>query len=130
MGERTLKDEARLYYVPYILGNTPEAHRLSRSIYHKFGIISVICDSRRSFFDVFDLTSRTVTLSSTDSSRLIAEQLVSLAAQTRYTLPLIIPASDELRKVVSDERGTLERSFVICEADTLFNSSPLADILR
>lgn len=127
MSESTFKDEARLYYVPYILGNTPEAHKLSRRIYRKFGIISVICDSRRSVFDLFDLSSRTVVLSSTDSPRLIAEQLLSLASQTRYTLPLIISVSHEFEQAIAYEREILERSFVICEVDTLFDTSPLAD---
>ena len=47
MSDKTLKNEARNYYVPYLLGNSKKAHGLSLRIYKKFGIISVICDSRR-----------------------------------------------------------------------------------
>lgn len=130
MVDRTLKEEARLYFVPYILGNTRAAHKLAYRIYRKFGIISVICDRRRSLCDLFDPTSRPVVLSSTDSPRLIAEQLVELTRQTQYTLPLIIPVCEEYERMAQSERATLEHSFVICDAQTLFERSPLADIPR
>ena len=123
MSDKTLKNEARNYYVPYLLGNSKKAHGLSLRIYKKFGIISVICDSRRSFWDILDPTSMTALLAPTDSSRLISEQLLSLTDETFGSLPLLIPMSEEYARSISCERETLERRFIICDADELFSSS-------
>ncbi len=126
MSDNTLKNEARNYFVPYLLGNSKKAHGLSLRIYKKFGIVSVICDSRRSFWDILDPTSMTAVLVSTDSSRLVAEQLISLTDETYGALPLLIPISNEYANAISCERETLERRFIICEPDELFSpSSPI-----
>ncbi len=130
MSDRTLRDEARLYFVPYILGNSRAAHRLAAKIHRKFGIISVICDDRRSVLDLLDLTSRTVVLSATDSSRLLAEQLISLAQQNCCTLPLLIPTDGKYASTIQAEREMLERTFVFADADRLFESSPLMKIAK
>ncbi len=130
MSDRTLRDEARLYFVPYILGNNSAAHRLASRIFRRFGIVSLICDDHRSALDLIDMSSRTIVLTSTDSPRLIAEQLLSLAAQSSYTLPLIIPTDDRYASVAKSERELLERTFILADADSLFESSPLANILK
>lgn len=130
MSDKTLRDEAKLYFVPYILGNNSAAHKLASRILRKFGIVSLICDDHRSALDLIDMSSRTVVLTPTDSPRLIAEQLISLAAQSSYTLPLIIPADDRYAKAVESEREMLEHTFIITDADRLFKSSPLTNTLK
>ena len=126
MSDKALKNEARNYFVPYLLGNCKRSHGLSLRIYKKFGIISVVCDSRRSFWDILDPTSMTAVLAPTDSARLIAEQLLSLTDETFGTLPLLIPMSDEYADAVLRERETLEKRFIICKPDELFSpSSPI-----
>lgn len=130
MSDKTLRDEAKLYFVPYILGNNSAAHKLASRILRKFGIVSLICDDHRSALDLIDMSSRTVVLTHTDSSRLIAEQLISLAAQSSYTLPLIIPTDDRYAKAIESERELLERTFIITDADRIFKSSPLTNTLK
>lgn len=130
MSGRTLREEARLYFVPYILGNNSAAHKLASRILRKFGIVSLICDDRRSALDLIDMSSRTVVLTPTDSPRLIAEQLIALAAQSSYTLPLIITTDDRYTKAVKSEQELLERTFIITDADSLFESSPLTNTLK
>ncbi|MBP3369154.1 MAG: hypothetical protein J6L85_00245 [Clostridia bacterium] len=128
MSDRTIRDEARLYFVPYILGNNPTAHKLAARIFRKFGIVSLICDDHRSARDLIDMSSKTLMLTPTDSPRLLAEQLISLAAQNKYTLPIIISTDERFQSMLDRERELLEHTFVFADADSLFDSSPLVNI--
>ena len=130
MANKTLGSEARLYFVPYILGNSRAAHRLSSKIYRRFGIVSVICDDRRSPLDLLDISSRSLVLTQTDNARLLREQLIWLATQNAYTLPILIPATDRYAKMLECERERLEACFVISDENDIFSSSPLSSLLK
>lgn len=128
MSDRQARENAREYYVPYILGNTALSHRIAARIFCKYGIVSLICDDKRSPLCALDIACRYLHLASSDEPRIIADQLLSLCEQQPYTLPIIIPASQKYEKAVMAERETLEHKFVIADKATLFSSSPLADI--
>ena len=130
MSNKILSDDARLYFVPYILGNSSASHKLSAQIYRRFGIVSVICGERRPLLDLFDFTCRSIELTNTDSSRRICEELVWLASQGEYTLPILIPTSDKYSKILNSERERLEEHFVISSPEELFVSSPLSSMLK
>lgn len=128
MSDRQARENAREYFVPYILGNTPTSHRIAARIFCKYGIVSLICDEKSSPLCALDPTCRYLHLSPSDEPRIIAEQLLSLCEQQQYVLPIIIPVVPKYHKAVEAERDTLEHKFVIADKDTLFSSSPLADI--
>lgn len=130
MKDRAIREEARNYFVPYILGNNLSAHKLSMRLYKRFGIVSLICDCRHSFFDIFDPSSRALILTSTESSRLVAEQLLSLAAQSDYTLPLIVCLDQKYSQMINGQRDLLEHSFVISDEESILKSSPISDVLK
>ena len=47
MSDRVSAESARSYFLPFILGNEGRSHGLSQRIFNKYGIVSLICDSRR-----------------------------------------------------------------------------------
>ena len=128
MSNRQARENAREYFVPYLLGNTPLSHRIAARIFYKYGIVSLICDEGRSPLCALDIACRYLPLSPSSEPRIIAEQLLSLCEQQPYTLPIIIPVSPKYEKAVKSERAALEHKFVIADKATLFSSSPLADI--
>ena len=130
MANKIVDSEARLYFVPYILGNSRASHKLSSKIYRRFGIVSFICDDRRSLLDLFDISSRSVMLTRTDSTRLICEQLVWLASQGSYTLPILISNDPRYNEIMQRENETLEAHFVISKKEDVFLTSPLASLLK
>ena len=130
MSIRSVGDEARLYFVPYILGNSRHSHKICAKIYKRFGIVSLICDERRSLLDLFDLSSRSIELTDTDSPRLVSEELIWLATQNDYVLPRLIPVSEKYQKMIECERERLESCFVISSEQEIFTSSPLASLVK
>ncbi|MBP3315636.1 MAG: hypothetical protein J6M03_07410 [Clostridia bacterium] len=130
MSDRVSAESARSYFLPFILGNGGRSHGLSQRIFNKYGIVSLICDSRRHALDFLDFSSRSIRLCPTDSPRLLCEQLMALAEQSPYMLPLIIPITDEYARMTNAVRDVLETRFIISSPDELFTLSPLASIKR
>ena len=130
MSDRVSAESARSYFLPFILGNGGRSHGLSQRIFNKYGIVSLICDSRRHALDFLDFSSRSIRLCPTDSPRLLCEQLMALAEQSPYMLPLIIPMSEEYARMTNAVRDALETRFIISSPDELFTLSPLASIKR
>lgn len=130
MSDRVSAESARSYFLPFILGNEGRSHGLSQRIFNKYGIVSLICDSRRHALDFLDFSSRSIRLCPTDSPRLFCEQLIALAEQSPYMLPLIIPVTDEYARMTNAVRDVLETRFIISSPDELFTLSPLASIKR
>jgi hypothetical protein len=128
MSDRVMRDNARLYFLPFIIGNGKQAHRLSRKIFHKYGIVSLICGERRTLSDLLDYSCRFLRLCPSDSPRLLCEQLIALSEQSPYTLPIAIPANTRYETMINEARELLEQKFVISSEKELFVSSPLANI--
>lgn len=130
MSDRVSAESARSYFLPFILGNTKQAHGLSMRIFNKYGIVSLICDSRRHALDFLDFSSKSLRICRTDSPRLLCEQLIALAEQSSYTLPIVIPVGEEYARMIEREREMIEKRFIISSAEELFTRSPLASIKR
>ena len=128
MKDRQARESAREYFVPYILGGSAHAHAIAAQIYFRYGIVSLVCDQHPSPIGSLDPFCRYVRLSPASDSSLIAEQLLALCAQQSYTLPIIIPVSKYYEDLAEAERERLEHKFVISSKETLFSSSPLANI--
>ena len=125
MDKSGIKKEARLYFMPFILGDGREAHRLSQKIYRKYGITCFILDSKMTALSIFDFSSRFLRLTDTQSDELIAKEITPLAKQEPYTLPILIPCSAEYRRLVESKREIFESTFVLSSKDTVLTSSPL-----
>ena len=130
MDKSSIRKEARLYFMPFILGDGREAHRLSQKIYRKYGITCFILDSKMTALSIFDFSSRFLRLTDTQSDELIAKEITHLAKQEPYTLPILIPCSKKYCEFAERSRDILETTFVLSSADTALSSSPLCIIPR
>lgn len=128
MDKRSIREDASLYFLPIILGNDRPSHSLSMRIFLKYGISSILLDEKHSVLDAIDFSSRSELLSHFDSSALLCEQLIALAEQRPYTLPILIPCSEEYKKAVEEQKESLESFFVISTPETVLLSSPLTAI--
>ena len=128
MDKTELRKEARLYFIPFLLGNNEASHKLSKKIYQKYKIICYILDTKSKLTDIFDFSSKVLKVTETKSSLLTASELIYLAEQTPYTLPLLIPCDAEYEKLVNEQRELLESIFIISSKEALLNDSPLSVI--
>lgn len=127
MKDRTLRKEARLYFVPVLLGSNRLSHRISRKLFRKYGITSLILDERSSLRDVFSLTSRFVRVYSKESELLCGE-ICKIGEEQPYTLPILVSASPRFDRLTEEFGAVLESLFILRSPDELFSSSPLCDI--
>ena len=125
MDRSLLREEARLYFVPIMLGDNRESHRISRKIFRKYGISSFILDSKRTFADLFDFSCRFVKLSSENAFPLLFTQLVDITSEMPSTLMILIPCSSEYESFTELYRDELEAFFVISDKELIFTASPL-----
>ena len=128
MKNKSVRDEAKLYFIPFLLGDSRRSRALSARIFRKFGVSCLILDKKRSLLDLFDLSSCFYKLFSDDSA-LLCEQLIPLATAEPYTLPLLIPTDERYELAVSEQRELLEKYFIILDAGQVFTDSPMARIL-
>ena len=127
MTEET-KDLLRQGVVPIILGNDRDAHRLSARLYRTFGIPSILCGTRRTVWDFFDPTSAFRRISPTASSRLVAEELMDLAADCEDCFLLLIPLREPQRALIREQETLLETKFVFRTPEALWDEPLLRGI--
>ena len=125
MDKLSIQKEARTYFVPFLLGNNSVSHKLSKKIYRKYKITCFILDNKKHASDILDFSSRTLTLPYVKNNSITIEQLIYLAKQTPYTLPLLIPCNQKYGKLIETNREILESTFVLVNKDSIFTDSPL-----
>ena len=127
MDKKELREDAKTYFVPIILGSNSKAHALSSKIFRKYKISPVVADTKRSFWSFTDPFSSFLPLAS-KNSELVLEQLSAFVCGESYILPILIPCSDEYEALIENIKPQLERVFIICTADGVFTSSPMSII--
>ncbi len=127
--EKSLKNDARLYFCPFILGNGTSAHALSAKIFFKCGVSSLILSEHFSVYDVIDPSSMRIPLVASNEPDILCEELISLASRETHTLPLLFPCNEKYISLVEQRREKLEEYFIICEPNEVFLSSPLAKLI-
>ena len=127
MKKSAVFEEARSYFLPVLLGSNRLSHKISRRIYGKYRISSLTLDTHRGWRDLCDISSRFIPLCSKEP-QLLGLQLRQLAESQTYTLPLLIATDGEYEALVDKISDGLESSYIICDPNTLFTSSPLANI--
>ena len=125
MDKTELQEEAKIYFVPFLLGSNSASRKLARKIYSRYKIVSYILDKKRTVSDVFSLSSRFLMLSKPKNTTLTVIELVYLTEQSPYTLPILIPCSEEYERLINENKETLETSFVISSIQSILDSSPL-----
>ena len=128
MKKESIKRDAALYFLPFILGSSPSSRKMARRVLRKYGIVPLVLDEKPTLCDLLALSFRFLPCLSKDEPRLMCEQLVALAEQEPAALPILIPASPEYERAVTENRALLEKHFVISSPEELFARSPLADI--
>ena len=123
-----LAQHAKSYFLPLILGNTPEARRLSAKLFRTFGIKSFLLDKKGSWRNLLSASHYFIALTPSDCSRLICEQLTDCAKQHPATLPILVPMTDEYRAALKENCEELERCFIIREPATLLTEPPLGKL--
>ena len=125
MDKSEIREEARLYFVPFFLGDNSLSHKLSNKIYVKHKIVSYILDTKKSIIDFLDFTSVFWLLYHTQEDGTILTQLKYLSKQFPYTLPILIPCTKEYTELVERNKDFLEAYFIISNPDDIIHSSPL-----
>ena len=125
MNKAEIREEAQLYFVPFFLGSNSTSHKLSKKIYRKYKITSYITDTKKTTSDFLDFTNIFWLLHHTMEDSIVVTQLIYLAEQTPYTLPLLIPCTPKYTELVERNRQLLESYFVILNHQDLLSNSPL-----
>ena len=125
MDPKSIREDAKLYFLPVILGGGSSARRIASRIYRKYGSVSYILSDKSSPADVFSLTYRHISLPKGAHSELVAEVLISLCGQNPNTLPILIPTSAEYADLCEDMRDLLEAYFVFSDPVSILTDSPL-----
>lgn len=127
MKDRALLREARLYFMPLLLGSNRLSHRLCAATFNRYGIVSLILDTKRSPRDLVSVSSHFWLLSSADS-QLIRDEIISLCGQYPDALPILVPTSDEYRAIVESAADELERYMIIRSPEELLSSPPIGNM--
>lgn len=129
MEQKSIKQQAKNYFLPFILGNCNDSRRLASRVFRQCGITSFVLDFKRSPINIFGFSYYFVELTATKSDRLLCEQLIDLAHQNPSVLPILVPASASYQRTIEENRELLERYFIISEPQRLLIDSPLASII-
>ncbi len=113
MTERQCKQILREDIQPVILGNSLSAHRLSLSLYARYGLSSLLCASRRSLLDALDPFAYFLPLVTDTEPRLLWEQLRDLSARYEGTLLLLIPSTPQELSRLGAYADALEEDFLL-----------------
>ncbi len=128
MDKTEIREEARVYFIPFLLGNNSAAHRLARKIHRKYKITCYILDTKISFADIISTSSKFIKLTDTKSNAVRVEELLYLAKQTPYTLPILVPCTTDYEDFIDTMHEALESSFVISSMKDVLSASPLSVI--
>lgn len=129
MDKAFIKDEARFYFVPLLLGNNQASRTLAKNIFKRYHIKSFILDEKKSFSDVFSLSSEFLTLYETDDE-LTVFQLLELAKELPSSMPILIPCSEKYARFLKDYSDALEANFIISSEELALTGSPLKIIFE
>lgn len=114
--------------IPVILGDNLRAHLLALKIFFSFGVVSYVCDVKRSPLSFIDPCTRHFPLFSKSRGGVVLESLAYLSSSPDYLL-LLVSCDKELDAVIEQNRDHIEAGFIITDKEALFTSSPLSRLL-
>ena len=119
------KDMLRASVIPVLLGDCSAAHLMAFRIYHRCGIISYICDEKRSLVNYLNPFSRFFHLVSLTEQRTALDTLEYLSSNRDY-LPIILPCNEFFQSFVEQNRDFLETRFIISDKASFFTQKPMS----
>ena len=119
------KDILRASVIPVLLGSSDEAFRLSWKIYFRSGIISYVCDERRSFSQMLNPFVHFFELGARSEPDILLESLAYFASERDY-LPIIVPCNEFYRDFTKQYRDSLETKFIISDSKRFFEEKPMS----
>ena len=122
------KNMLRESLIPVLVGDCPRAHLLAARIYFRTGIVSYVCDEKRSPLSFIDPFSKYFPLFSRSHGGVALDSLKYAASCPDY-LPLLVICDNALSDFVEKYRDALEASFIIADRKTLFDVPPLSELL-
>ena len=122
------KNLLRESLIPVLLGDNLKTPLLAMRIYLTCGVVSYICDTKKSLFNALDPFSRSFPLFSSNIDAVALKSLAYAASNTDY-LPMLIICDDKLLPFINDNREFIESRFIISNRSSLFSSSPLSKLL-
>lgn len=125
MKKAFIREEARCYFIPFLLGDNSTSHHLSKRIFRKYGIISLILDTKGSFADIWDFSCKFIKLSPSDNQSLTLLQLIDISREFPTAMPILIPCSKEYETFTQLFEKELESVFALSSKELLFETSPL-----
>ncbi len=123
MTQRQNKKLLRKGVLPVILGNDLGAHRLCLRIRILYGLPSLLCAPKPSFFDRCNPFAVHYPLMETDLP-LLRLQLTELAARYDGCLLILIGQSPQSRAQLRALREELESAFILATPDDLWDKLP------
>ena len=125
MDVSSVRKDARNYFQPILLGNNKTSRRLSRKIFRKHGIRSLILDEKTSLANLCLFSHRFVRIAPTNDASITLMQLAELSTQLQDMLPILIPCSEKYERDIEIYRSELETVFVLSTPQDILWESPL-----
>ena len=125
MDPKSIREDARLYFLPVILGGGAASRRIASRIFLRYGSVSYILSDKRSLWSLLDLSCRHISLPRNAHPAFVAEVLISLCQQNPSTLPILVPTSAEYSALCENMHGLLEPYFVFSDTASVLTDSPL-----
>lgn len=125
MNNAQLRDEAKFYFVPVLLGCNSTSRKLSRKIFRRYGILSYVLDEKRSLPDLLNISGKFLKLPPNEADEITVKRLKGIAESTQYTLPILIPCNEKYRLFAQRCKSTLELFFVLSDEQLALTDSPL-----
>ncbi len=110
---------------PILLGDSKSTRRLARSIYKKYGVISYICDSKRTTSSLFSQSFAFWKVSGADFPELLCEELIRLASFDEECIYIVIPTDECYRAITEKHLDKLCAFFLLNTPEDPFRDIPL-----
>ena len=114
--------------IPMLLGDSFAAQFLALRLYLRCGVVSYICDTKKSLFSLINPAVRYFPLFCSQNCNNALNSLSYAAANSDY-LPILVPCSHLYADFVENNREFLESRFIISDRSSVFSCPPIAGLL-
>lgn len=115
----------RAHLMPILLGDSPQARRMSWRILWQCGIVSYLCDRKKSLTASLTPTCRFFPIPGTDAQDMTVLALSYLASNPEF-LPILIPCTEAYEAYLTQYATLLEGRFLIRTPQQLLTLPPLS----
>ena len=120
-----IRDELRERMVPILLSHSPKAHLVAWRLFGKYGVVSFLCGTKKSFWLRLDPVCRFLRLNRREN-RLAAEQLADFVEAFGDCLFFLLPITAADNSFLSEYAPFLESRLIVTDAKALLSEIPFA----